>query len=350
MATATRGHEASVSEVIGEYVDRLCTVEMRPGRGNLPRGVVHMLYAAARDGGAPLTHAMASGLVERVRPRDAVFILTGAGGPPILPKGEVDGLLGAAVLARALHLGCGAQACVLAEQRSEEVLRAACVGAGLNFRREDEPPIEHGVTFIAMPTDDRLCRQQAGPLLDRLVPAAIIAVEKLSPNRADVIHGSTGLDYDDVHAKPQYLFEEAERRGILTAGIGDGGNEVGFGLIPEAVRAVMPAGEHCQCPCRGGSAARIATDHLVVAAISNWGAYGVAAMVASLLGRPEIPIDGAELERMLRAVVEAGALDGTTARPSLSDDGVPVEVHKSFITMLNGLLEIGLSELNSPGH
>jgi len=33
-------------EIIGEYVDRLCSVEMRPK--GMPRGTMHLLYEAAR--------------------------------------------------------------------------------------------------------------------------------------------------------------------------------------------------------------------------------------------------------------------------------------------------------------
>jgi hypothetical protein len=340
-----------LSEVIAEYVDRLCTIEMRPGSGNIPRGIVHRLYSAAREAGAPpLTLSMAQALIDRIRPGENVLILTGAGGPPVLPCGEVDGPLGAAALARALHHGCGAHVSILTEERTATAMRAACWGAGLNFRRESDPPLDHAVTFIPMSTDDDLCRQQAGPLLDRTDPAAVIAVEKLSPNQSGVIHGATGLDYTEVHAKPQYLFAEASRRGILTAGIGDNGNEVGFGAIVDAVKSVMPAGERCHCSCGGGSAAGVATDRLMVAAISNWGAYGVVTVISHLLRRSDLLIDAEELERMLRGVVDAGAFDAVSARPSLSDDGVPLGIQRSFITMLHGVLELGLSEVASPGH
>jgi hypothetical protein len=201
-----------------------------------------------------------------------------------------------------------------------------------------------------MPLDDEGCREQAGPLLDRLEPAAVIAIEKLSPNERGVIHGATGLDYTAVHANPQYLFDEALARGVLTAGVGDGGNEVGFGVIADAVRALVPAGAACGCPCEGGSAARVATDHFVVAAISNWGAYGVVAVMAHLLGRRDLLIDADDLDRMLRGVVDAGAFDGATGRPSLSDDGVPLDVQRGFMAMLGGIVEIGLTDLRSPGH
>jgi hypothetical protein len=53
---------------------------------------------------------------------------------------------------------------------------------------------------------------------------------------------------------------------------------------------------------------------------------------------------------MLRACVDNGAYDGAFARPLLSDDGVPLEAHRAFMTMLRGIVEIGRSELASPGH
>src|SRR6185436_14111832 len=97
----------------------------------------------------------------------------------------------------------------------------------------------------------------------------------------------------------------ATARGALTVGIGDGGNEVGFGRIPSVVREVMPAGDTCMCPCGGGSAAAVATDVLVVGAISNWAAYGVAAMIGWLADRPDALVTADDVERMIRGTVDA---------------------------------------------
>ncbi|MGZ4413902.1 MAG: glutamate cyclase domain-containing protein [Gaiellaceae bacterium] len=338
--------------VIGEYVDRLCTIEMRPSGGNLPRGLMHRLYAAARPAGEPpLTLAMAQALVDGTQPGDTVFILTGAGGPPVLPHGEVDGLLGAAALARSLTLTLGVQAVILTEERTEQPMGAVCRAAGLNFRRPADDSTANSVVFIPMPIEADACEAQAVELLDTHRPAAIIAIEKLSPNTKGIIHGSTGISYDDHHAKPQFLIAEARRRGILTAGIGDGGNEVGFGKVAELVADIIPAGRVCACPCGAGNIAAVATDHLVVAAISNWGGYGVAAMIAYLKDDPASSlITEDELERMLRACVDNGAYDGAYARPLLSDDGVPLEAHRAFTTLLRNIVAIGQSNLASPGH
>ncbi|HEX4678334.1 MAG TPA: glutamate cyclase domain-containing protein [Gaiellaceae bacterium] len=341
-----------MSEVIGEYIDRLCTIEMRPAEGNLPRGMIHRLYAAARPEGArPLTLAMAEGIIANVHEGDTVFILTGAGGPPVLPRGEVDGLLGAAALARSLILTLGANVVILTEQRTELPLGAVCRAAGLNFRRAEDEPNANAVVFVPMSLQADECEAQAGELLDKHVPSAVIAIEKLSPNKNGIIHGSTGLSYDDTHAKPQFLFDEARKRGILTAGIGDGGNEVGFGSIAEKIMDIIPTGRVCLCPCGGGIIARVEVDHLVVAAISNWGGYGVAAMLAFLMASPAGGLlDEVDLDRMLRACVDNGAYDGAYARPTLSDDGVPLEAQKAFMVLLRELVAIGQSSLSSPGH
>jgi hypothetical protein len=309
---------------------------------------MHRLYASARGDGTPLTYRAADALVSTVGRDSTVYLLTGAGGPPVLPKGEVDGLLGTAALARVLRFGCGAHVVILTEERVEGPLRAACEGAGLNFTTAGAE-MAGGVRFLAMPIDDESCMKQAEELLASN-PAAVIAVEKLSPNAKGVIHGATGISYHDVHANPQYLVEGARSRGVLTVGIGDGGNEVGFGVIEDAVAAVMPAGRICRCGCGGGTAAAVATDVLVVAAISNWGAYGVAAMMCWLLQTPEHLVSDRDVERMLTDVVRAGAFDGCFARPVLCDDGVPLDVHKAFLTMLHSITEIAASEIDSPGH
>jgi hypothetical protein len=336
-------------EIIGEYIDRLCTVEMRPSAGNLPRGVIHRLYASARSDGPPLTLTAATALLTTVKPADTVLLLTGAGGPPVLPRGEVDGLLGTAALARVLTFGCKANVIILTEDRVEHPLRAACAGAGLNFMSGDDPQMESAIRFLAMPLEHDACRDQAERLLDD-GPTALVAIEKLAPNAVGVIHGSTGLNYDDVHGKPQYLVDGARQRGVLTVGIGDGGNEVGYGLIRDTVRAVMPAGAVCQCGCGDGTAAAVDTDVLVVAAISNWGAYGVAALMCWLMSTPEHLVSADDVDRMLRGVVAAGAFDGCHARPVLSDDGVPIDAQRGFLALLHAITDIGRSVLASPGH
>ena len=92
-------------KVIGENIDVLCNIEMRPSEGDLPRGTTRKYYEAARDVQKdPLSYLAATALIERVMPGDKVLIVTGVRYPPILPFGETDGPVGAVAMARALDL------------------------------------------------------------------------------------------------------------------------------------------------------------------------------------------------------------------------------------------------------
>ena len=97
-----------MAEVIGENIDRIATIEIRTKTP--PRGIIHRLYEAARKKcGHPLTMTAASRIVETLKEYDNFLIVTGAGAWPVLLKGETDGPLGAASLARAIDLGIGAK-------------------------------------------------------------------------------------------------------------------------------------------------------------------------------------------------------------------------------------------------
>jgi hypothetical protein len=82
-------------------------------------------------------------------------------------------------------------------------------------------------------------------------------------------------------------------------------------------------------------------DHLIVAGVSNWGAYALAAGVAVLRGQP-LPssLFDIETERdLLRVMVEKGPLvDGVTARQAVSVDGLPFEEYARPLRRLGELL------------
>ena len=66
---------------------------------------------------------------------------------------------------------------------------------------------------------------------------------------------------------------------MTTIGIGDGGNEIGMGKLPAGLIAQhVPNGAQIACVT--------SCDHLVVAGVSNWGAYGLAAGVRLLRQAP----------------------------------------------------------------
>jgi hypothetical protein len=334
-----------MDEIACEYIDRLVTVEMRFGEG-LPRGVTHRLYDAARaaQGGKPLTFLAADGLRKALSRGDNVLVVTGAGTPPWLPKGETDGPPGAAAIARALEVGLGAKPILLAEERNLGPVIAAADGIGLacvpaaDFVRRDGCALA-----LALPLGGAAGAAEAVRLFEEYAPKAVVFVEKAGPNAAGIFHSILGTGRtDDMMANAHLIAAEAARRGVFTLGIGDGGNEIGFGKVAEAVRGIQPFGRACQCPCGQGVATVTETDVLLAAAVSNWGAYGVAAALAGLLRNPEVLHSTDDEDRMILACVAAGAMDGAYARLVPLVDGTAQAVQTALITMLHEIVKNSL--------
>lgn len=146
----------------------------------------------------------------------------------------------------------------------------------------------------------------------------------------------------DVMANAHLLADMAADRGVLTIGIGDGGNEIGCGAIIEEVQRVQPFGRKCVCPCGAGVATVTRCDHLVFASVSNWGAYAVAAALGGLLDKPTVLHDTETELRMLHASLAGGAMDGAYARLIPFVDGTSADVQAGIINMLHQIVANGL--------
>jgi hypothetical protein len=176
-------------------------------------------------------------------------------------------------------------------------------------------------------------------MLDTFRPAAVIFIEKLGPNERGVWHTVNGVRVPPSEVGNAHLLAaQARQRGIYTVGIGDGGNEIGFGAIADAVREVHPYGRACRCGCGGGMGTVAATDALVVAAISNWGAYGVAAALAILQEHPAVLHEPEMERRMLECCVAAGGFDGNYAAQMPFVDGTGEGVQVGVVTMLGQIV------------
>jgi D-glutamate cyclase len=329
-------------EIVGEYVDRLCAIEMRfqSPPGGIPRGVMHRLFDAARaDQSGPMSYLAARGLVDRVKPGDVVFVVTGAGSPPFMPKGETDGPPGAASLARALDVALGAKPVLMSEPHCLPGLIASAEAAGVACLPDEMLHTRGGrARAIEFPYGPDT-RDWAKEMVERYDPKAMIFIEKGGPNERGVFHTIVGTAKPDhVMAYAHYFVEEAGTRSILTIGIGDGGNEIGFGRIHAKVKDIQPAGDKCLCPCASGIATVVGTDVLICAAISNWGSYGLAAMLALLTGRPEALQDEETQWRILEANVRAGGMDGAYAKQIMGEDGVSVKTSQALVTMLHQII------------
>jgi hypothetical protein len=256
------------------------------------------------------------------------------------PCDETDGPLGAVFLARALAplgievslladgsavraMECGLAASRLVQRVPVRMLPDAFVDAdefrALSFPAEFPHPthliaierVGPGYTIVSLRRDARTSEHDLAEFT-RTVPET----EQGRPR------SMRGRDLSALTRPAQLLFED-RRPGVTTIGIGDGGNEIGMGKI--AWRTISR-----NIPNGGLIACRVPTDHLIVAGVSNWGGYALAAGVARLRNAP-LPADlfDVECEReILRVMVEAGPLvDGVTAKPTVSVDGLSFEDH-----------------------
>lgn len=328
----------------GDYVDRLVTVEMR--NAAMPWGKIIPLYDAARaEGGAvSLCMAAATGLARNIKDGDRVLIVTGAGTLPLLPRGENDGPVGAAVIARVLAEGLGAVPIYVTEEHHQLPVVMCSEAIGLPVRALDITlSMGVGSAAVTAPTEQQQVSSWAHELFDRHRPAALISIERLGPNRAGIIHGSTGLAGWSPQVDLTPVVEEARARGVFSVGIGDAGNEIGFGRIYPAVQEIQPHGRVCQCPCGQGMATTIATDALIVAAVSNWGAYGLEAAIARVIGRAELPHSPRTAGRMIQACLDAGGLEALHCTRRWLVDGVDADVSVALVSVLNEMVKVGLS-------
>ncbi len=235
-----------------------------------------------------------------------------------VPRGEVaaaetDGPVGTALLAASLA-ACGLAVRIAVDSPCADAVRAAIAASG-----RDVVVDETGVVD--------------GPGLERIVAAwkqarvsHAVAIERCGVAADGRPHNMRGVDVSPWTAPLDDLFAAGSWRRI---GVGDGGNEIGMGKLPAGLIAEhVPNGARIACVTT--------CDHLVVAGVSNWGAYGL--MAALALVRPEWSSTIAQFltaERDLtvtRAVVsEAGAVDGVTAKREATVDGFGPEVHGALI-------------------
>jgi hypothetical protein len=158
-------------------------------------------------------------------------------------------------------------------------------------------------------------------------PTHLVAVERPGRTRDGDYRSARGESVKSWNGPLDALFLVAGA-GVVTIGVGDGGNEVGMGNV---ARRIAPARR------RDGRRVPIASTvkvrHLVVAGTSNWGAYGIVAELERLAGRPLLP-SAEEERRMVQACVEAGAVDGITRRREPTVDGLPLEAHVGMLELL----------------
>jgi hypothetical protein len=332
----------SVNKMIGDEVDRLITLDL-----NIKlRGVIHYLYNHARElAKGSITLSAAEKLLNIVEVRNSVLIATGFSFFPNV-VGETDGPVGAAALARSLRLAFNAEPIIITEDWNIDMVSSTCRGFGLNIVSSSElDKIKNSTAVLGFPVDAGQADIRAKQLIRDFNPVGIISIEKPGLNIKGEYHTLRGLNISDSTAKVDRLFEFAKDEGILTIGIGDAGNELGMGNLNDTVLKHLPYASKCRCHCKSGIADTVVTDISIPSTVSNWGAYGVIAMLALLKNQQNI-LHTKQIEiRGIRECADSGGFDGETGVCEPSVDGIPDIYHANIVEFLGFLIRKGL-EIN----
>ena len=156
--------------------------------------------------------------------------------------------------------------------------------------------------------------EEAKLILDALKPKVVFSIER--PGKASDGHyyNMKGENISDRSACFDSLMDQAT---CQTIAIGDGGNEIGMGNVAEALDSLDIVAASTKC------------DELIIADVSNWGAYGLIAMIGKLANF-DLLNEIAPLE-ILSYLSKLGSVDGITRCNELTEDGQSLEVGDSLI-------------------
>jgi hypothetical protein len=323
---AVRGGGGEADPAMFDLIDRIVALDIG-GRG------VAGLYEPARAlvGGA-ISEAAARPLAA-LQPGEHVLILTGSLSRATVDPSiaENDGPIGVAALARAITCGFNAIPVVLTDASIRDKVAKMVELAGACVMTPDQaattaatPRFTAVASVLGGEIDDAAARAQADALVERFQPKAVISVERAGLTTDGTYCNMLGQDYSLGRARLDHVVTAAAARGIPT--IGDGGNEIGFGAIREAVVRHVPHGE-VLC-------AASATDVVLPAGVSNWGCYAILAALALMKGDASLAHSTALEHRLIEASRMLGLIDGSSGRLEPNVDGMPVAVHAAVVSLL----------------
>ncbi|HWZ69199.1 MAG TPA: DUF4392 domain-containing protein [Stellaceae bacterium] len=238
------------------------------------------------------------------------------------PAAETDGPVGAALLAKGFE-AVGIPCRVATDEPCRSACAASLAGAGV-------PAVPIDVVAIGAPL---------APLIEtwrRVGITHAIAIERCGRSADGPPRNMRGQDIGSYTAPLDDLFTAGPWD---TIAIGDGGNEIGMGAISHSLIAEHVAhGETIACVT--------AAQHLIVAGVSNWGAYALIGALAALRedwrGTLLACLDETVDRAVLEATVEHGpAVDGVSRLQTLTVDNLDIATHHRMLQMVRTMVERG---------
>ncbi len=228
-------------------------------------------------------------------------ILIGTGFP-VSDTFETDGPVGAIALYEAL-------------EKLGYYPRLACAAPLAHALAEDFQVLE------LTSQDLDAARIEARECLRLLRPGAVISIERPGLSADGRYYNMRG---EDISPRCAFFDPFLDLADCPTLAVGDGGNEIGMGNIPEAIASLDIQASVTGC------------DELLVADVSNWGAYGLIAFLDLWNDRDLLSeIDPAAL---LTYLSKRGSVDGVTRENTLTEDGLDLQEGQAVIEQLRGLV------------
>jgi hypothetical protein len=153
--------------------------------------------------------------------------------------------------------------------------------------------------------------------LSELQPELIISIERPGLSENNGYYNIRGEDISDNCATFDYFMKLAN---CPTIAIGDGGNEIGMGNIYGAIKKlnIVPSTTKC--------------DELLIADVSNWGAYGLIAFLSVWHGQNLLAFINPKA--ILMYLSKLGSIDGLTRKNELTEDGLCFSCGEDIIFQL----------------
>ncbi len=153
-------------------------------------------------------------------------------------------------------------------------------------------------------------------------PGLVISIERPGAAEDGLYYNMAGKDIS-AQCTPAEPYLELAPCPVIA--IGDGGNELGMGKAIAALDAldIHPAVSTC--------------DELIVADVSNWGAYALCALTYAQLGT--IPDMASDIHNDLSFLVAAGAVDGVTGQQIATEDGFAEDAGSALTSHIIHLLQ-----------
>ena len=282
--------------------------------------------------------------------------LEGGNGPVVIATGfpepggfpETDGPVGAAMLARALFMAFGVISVIVTDEDWFECVQGTCRGAGMAPMRLPESgtvpeiPQLRPIFIKTVPKEWGAAHSISDDLLGKTKPTMTFAIERPGMNSKGVYHGMGGRVLDDMVADLDYLVRRGQQNGIPLVAFGDGGNELGTGVIAEDLPKLLPQARDCGCPCKGGIGSATAADCLVVASVSNWAVTGTIAALAAVEQNPAIFHDPEVEIRSIELCTACGGVDGLSMSPDPAVDGISAQEWQGLLRVFRATVYRGM--------